>query len=193
MGTIRQSKKNVDKFNARARQKAAYYRKNKSKWKDWKRRNPQKVKRSMRRWYADENNRAHALRYHSNRRKTCPKYVKQQTSAVARIRQRRFAVKIRLLQYVGNGRCAVCGFDNPLALDFDHINPRTRVFTITRHLNKPWEELVKEARKCQILCANHHRIKTAEKNDYQNGRYRATFLRSSSAIPRPLQSSEGQC
>jgi len=56
--------------------------------------------------------------------------------------------------------CAHCGYsDNAVALDFDHIDPSTKEFLIPRFLCRSnLKRLFKEIRKCQILCANCHRI-----------------------------------
>lgn len=62
------------------------------------------------------------------------------------------------VEYLG-GRCVKCGTIEKL--EFDHINPITKSFTITKFLTqKPWEEVLAELRKCQLLCENCHKEKT---------------------------------
>ena len=58
--------------------------------------------------------------------------------------------------------CKECGYkEYPVALDFDHINPKTKEFTIgTSYTSVSLKRLYKEIDKCQILCANCHRVKT---------------------------------
>jgi len=58
--------------------------------------------------------------------------------------------------------CIKCGYkEHPVALDFDHINPETKEFTIgTSYTSVSLKRLHKEIKKCQILCANCHRIET---------------------------------
>jgi len=58
--------------------------------------------------------------------------------------------------------CSMCGYkDHAVALDFDHLNPEEKNFTIaTKYLNIHIERLLKEIDKCQVLCANCHRVKT---------------------------------
>jgi len=68
--------------------------------------------------------------------------------------------------------CAHCGYhEDARALDFDHIDPATKVQTIswlvtTSGVNpdnpKHMAKLMDEIAKCQVLCANCHRIKTRE-------------------------------
>jgi len=58
--------------------------------------------------------------------------------------------------------CKECGYkEYPVALDFDHINPKTKEFNIgTSYTSVSLKRLHKEIDKCQILCANCHRVKT---------------------------------
>lgn len=60
--------------------------------------------------------------------------------------------------------CSKCGYnEHPVSLDFDHIEPDTKTFTIARRIDlSTIKKLFSEIRKCQILCANCHRIKTYE-------------------------------
>lgn len=57
--------------------------------------------------------------------------------------------------------CSQCGFNaHGAALDFHHVDPKTKGFAITNcNWNKPKGEI--ERMKCEILCANCHRIETA--------------------------------
>ena len=60
--------------------------------------------------------------------------------------------------------CEQCGYnEHAVALDFDHIIPSEKKFTISRRLDlSTIKTLMKEVRKCRVLCANCHRIKTHE-------------------------------
>ncbi|MCW6550346.1 hypothetical protein NFB56_16025 [Yersinia ruckeri] len=64
--------------------------------------------------------------------------------------------------------CVNCGYkQHASALDFDHIDRESKSFTIgsrTGGLSK--KRLAIEMKKCQILCANCHRIKTFENNEH---------------------------
>lgn len=58
--------------------------------------------------------------------------------------------------------CQECGYKkHPAALDFDHINPSEKEFTIgTSYTSVSIKRLLDEVAKCQVLCANCHRIKS---------------------------------
>lgn len=54
-------------------------------------------------------------------------------------------------------KCIVCNETEPVCLDFHHINPEEKEFTIGKHRSKSKENLLKEISKCVCLCANCHR------------------------------------
>lgn len=56
--------------------------------------------------------------------------------------------------------CADCGYaENPVALDFDHIDPSTKLFQVGRKVSNSIESLLAEIDKCEVVCANCHRIR----------------------------------
>jgi len=57
-----------------------------------------------------------------------------------------------------------CGESDPVALDFDHIDPNTKIDTISNMAGSSGslERLKREIAKCIILCSNCHRKKTAK-------------------------------
>lgn len=58
-------------------------------------------------------------------------------------------------------KCSRCGFDHPAALDFHHKNNESKEFNISKQYHgNPYmkEEILKEIEKCEVLCANCHRI-----------------------------------
>jgi len=56
------------------------------------------------------------------------------------------------------GKCIRCGFNNPLALDFHHKDKALKSFSISFRAFRSLENLRLEAAKCELLCANCHRI-----------------------------------
>ena len=54
--------------------------------------------------------------------------------------------------------CETCGFNKwPECLDFDHRNPKAKLFNISQKLGWAVTRLQKEISKCRVLCANCHR------------------------------------
>ena len=65
-----------------------------------------------------------------------------------------------LIDLKSNSKCEKCGYNkSPAALDFHHIDPKTKLFTInTVGCNgKSKEEIEIEINKCVIWCSNCHR------------------------------------
>ncbi len=58
--------------------------------------------------------------------------------------------------------CVDCGYDmDAVALDFDHRDPSTKAFAISRMYGQRSDEcMLSEVAKCDVRCANCHRIRT---------------------------------
>ncbi len=78
------------------------------------------------------------------------------------MRQRGHNRKMALVALLG-GKCIDCGFSAHFsALDFDHKDPKEKCFVLSGHLCYRWSVLAAEAMKCELRCANCHRIRTFE-------------------------------
>lgn len=67
--------------------------------------------------------------------------------------------------------CIICGEAEPVCIDFHHINPINKKFTISKHRSRSKEWLLQEINKCICLCSNCHRKVHAgliNLNDYTN-------------------------
>jgi hypothetical protein len=86
----------------------------------------------------------------------------------ARAKARKIAVKQvtrqKLAEYLIDKCCAHCGNSDSRVLEFDHLDAANKSFGISRAFDNSlsWERILAEIQKCQILCANCHRIRTAE-------------------------------
>ncbi len=74
---------------------------------------------------------------------------------------RRLTRRKKLLELLG-GKCEKCGNNDHSILEFDHINPKTKQFDIANAKDFPEKKLIKEVKKCRILCRPCHQIKTRE-------------------------------
>lgn len=76
-----------------------------------------------------------------------------------RKKQQLIGFKRQCLEYKNQFSCSICGYDkNITALDFHHIEPDEKDFTISSVRNMFLNERIKkELDKCQVLCANCHR------------------------------------
>ena len=60
--------------------------------------------------------------------------------------------------------CADCGIKYPpVCMDFDHLPQYEKKFTISRSTHITVEALLLEVAKCEVVCANCHRIRTANR------------------------------
>lgn len=81
-------------------------------------------------------------------------------ASVDSLRLKKRKIKHKLIEYKG-GKCEKCGYDKyEGALQFHHLDPTNKNFTIS-HINLndsnfSFEELIKEVDKCILLCANCH-------------------------------------
>ena len=92
--------------------------------------------------------------------------------------------KIEAIKLFGS-KCCKCGYcRNYAALEFHHLNPKEKDFTWNKIRELTWKEIVKELKKCTLLCANCHREEhwpNAVFEKYENSI--KTFLNRSSLEP----------
>lgn len=67
-------------------------------------------------------------------------------------------IKDKAIEYKG-GCCSVCGYsEHPAALQFHHVDPKTKEHSWTKLRLKSWDKIVVELDKCVLLCANCHSV-----------------------------------
>ena len=78
------------------------------------------------------------------------------------------AKREKLLTVLKTCRCLHCGETDPVVLDFDHIDPKTKTTEVGSMFRKgySWDKIEAEIAKCQVLCSNCHRRKTAKENNW---------------------------
>ena len=65
--------------------------------------------------------------------------------------------KIDLIKVKG-GKCCLCGFNSyPEALEFHHVNPKDKKYTLSCGNCKTWEQDLNEVKKCALVCSNCHK------------------------------------
>jgi hypothetical protein len=72
--------------------------------------------------------------------------------------ERQVRFKEKAVAYKG-GKCQRCGFVGPVVCyDFHHRDRATKTWSIAVIRRRNWDSVVKELEKCDLLCANCHRI-----------------------------------
>jgi hypothetical protein len=70
-----------------------------------------------------------------------------------------------LIDYLQENPCVDCGEGDVVVLEFDHLRDKT--FDISRGLrDRNWESVLAELEKCEVVCANCHRRRTAQRAGY---------------------------
>ncbi len=73
---------------------------------------------------------------------------------------------MKLFEYLKNKKCKDCKEDNPIVLDFHHIRDKRKAISQMIRRDYAWKTILNEIKKCIILCANCHRIRTAKEQNW---------------------------
>lgn len=69
--------------------------------------------------------------------------------------------------------CSKCGYNkHAVALDFNHLDPSTKDVSVSRMSGYSKERIDEEIAKCEILCANCHRVHSYDNKHFHNSRLR---------------------
>jgi hypothetical protein len=94
------------------------------------------------------------------------RYIDQAGSSKRRLRLARTRV---LLQFFETHPCVDCGENDPVVLEFDHL--RDKVLNIGADLlRRRWADILAEIEKCEVVCANCHRRRTARRRGAMRAR-----------------------
>lgn len=101
--------------------------------------------------YKQEHYRAHRQRY---------------IDAAAKRKRRVVAERVAfLVAYLRENPCVDCGETDPVVLEFDHL--RDKKFSISKGLHdRNWQSVLDEIAKCEVVCANCHRRRTARRGGF---------------------------
>ena len=93
-------------------------------------------------------------------------YVANRAAYVRQARERKRVLAEErtayLFDYFVEHPCADCGESDPVVLEFDHL--RDKAFNIGRALAyRSWAAILEEIAKCDVVCANCHRRRTARR------------------------------
>ena len=67
--------------------------------------------------------------------------------------------------------CIDCGYNSHAeALDFDHIDPLSKTMPVSALIthHRRMEDILEEIEKCEVVCSNCHRIRTARRRREKN-------------------------
>jgi hypothetical protein len=101
------------------------------------------------------------------------RYIDQAGKVKRRLTRER---TLYLLEFFKTHPCVDCGERDPVVLEFDHL--RDKSFAIGPSLSRRgWQDILDEMKKCEVVCANCHRRRTAKRR----GSLRAVLTEESQA------------
>lgn len=71
-----------------------------------------------------------------------------------------------LLDYLRYHPCVDCGESDVVVLDFDHRSNKLRNVSRMVSAGTSWDSILAEIAKCDVVCANDHRRRTAKSQDW---------------------------
>lgn len=95
----------------------------------------------------------------NNRCKTCDKNSSK---------NRRTANRKALYNYLLTHPCVDCSENDPVVLEFDHLDPKKKINNISSMMGNSWHSIKIEIDKCDVVCANCHRRRTAKTYNWYN-------------------------
>lgn len=90
----------------------------------------------------------------------------QKSKSLERNRIRRSENVSKVFQYLLSHPCVDCGESNPVILEFDHFENK-KVAVAQLLTESTWSKVEQEIKKCDVRCANCHRLKTAKDFNYK--------------------------
>jgi hypothetical protein len=70
-----------------------------------------------------------------------------------------------LVEFFRTRPCIDCGESDPVVLEFDHVGDKR--FDISKGLrDRNWQSVLDEIAKCEVVCANCHRRRTARRGRF---------------------------
>jgi len=91
-------------------------------------------------------------------------YRKSHNTSRKRVREQN---AYRVFEYLAAHPCIICGESDPIVLEFDHRIKDDKIENIANLIrDAKWERIEFEIRKCDVLCANCHRRKSAAQFNY---------------------------
>ena len=97
----------------------------------------------------------------NNKEKLREYYSNTKEVQIQQVLQRRENNKAEYILLKG-GKCEICGFEyngeNAACFDFHHENPEEKEYNPSTAIRLRREKALKELEKCQLVCANCHRL-----------------------------------
>jgi hypothetical protein len=107
-----------------------------------------------------------ANRYNERYRELGGEALKRRVSVLKK--SKREANKEFIWNYKLAHPCVDCGESDPVVLEFDHIGGDKK-YSICRMMYMSLETILSEIDKCEVVCSNCHKKRTAKKGNFHKG------------------------
>lgn len=88
--------------------------------------------------------------------------------AMSEMRMKREDALLLVHAYLREHPCADCGATDIVTLEFDHRDPTTKITEVAKMLGRrSWPVIAAEIAKCDVVCANCHRKRTARQQGWK--------------------------
>jgi len=109
--------------------------------------------------YKDHNKQLEYSREYSKKwyKKNKKEHIK---GVVERNKRKRKVSRDIVNKYKKERGCSICGITDPRCLEFHHKDSTKKEAYISKLVNSGYStrEIMKEIKKCSVMCSNHHRI-----------------------------------
>ena len=95
---------------------------------------------------------------------------KNKQDLYANQQKHRDANHTNLWKYLSDKSCIDCGINDSRVLEFDHLPEYEKSFDIAKAISgstRSWSLIMTEINKCEIVCANCHKIRTADRGNFK--------------------------
>ena len=93
-------------------------------------------------------------------------YQANKAAVYAKVVERRRMLTDKVWEYKSNSKCHDCGERNPIVLEFDHLGDKSFNVSEMPTQGYSWERILQEIKKCDVVCANCHRIRTYDRGGW---------------------------
>ena len=108
-------------------------------------------------WCRDCFAEANARNYRKNHEREKARLVRQ-------VAEKRAGIQQQLIEYLSGHPCVDCGEIDIVVLEFDHVREKLANVSTLANGGRSWARILSEIERCEVRCANCHRLKTLERS-----------------------------
>ena len=100
----------------------------------------------------------------ANARNYRKNHEREKTRLVRQVAEKRVGIQQQLIEYLSHHPCVDCGETDIVVLEFDHVGEKLANVSTLANGGRSWARILSEIEKCEVRCANCHRLKTLERS-----------------------------